>query len=383
MKMGLQISKIRHRLLTFNKKRDFNVKMAASILKNIVFTSTRSILPKTLRISTCIHHKVPKRNYDQYRMRYLKEMYQKRLDVGPEKQRRRSEWINWNYDAEIYAFGQRLGEDFNESTLRQAFINRSYVEGERKKRAELGIDINAVPLQLEDNTQLADDGFALMSSYVKVYLRNIYPYMFEEGISAVHDYLTTDKMLAHIAKHIGCEDLILSEEIPVMESTLSTAFKAVIGALFNDKGQEQAERFVRDFVLPQLIEEDINQLWHIVNPMGLLKAMLSLSGKGEPEPRLLWKSGINTIMSLYWVGIYSDKEFIAKSPGETVLIAEEMAAREAIKKIMKTDDSRAPLVLGNAAENLMLDYNRVNLSAEDIIRKYYESPHPQKDFSTS
>ena len=25
-------------------------------------------------------------------------------------------------------------------------------------------------------------GFALMSSYVKVYLRNIYPYMFEEGI---------------------------------------------------------------------------------------------------------------------------------------------------------------------------------------------------------
>ena len=38
------------------------------------------------------------------------------------------------------------------------FINRSYVEGERKKREELGIDIEAVPLQLEDNTELAEEG---------------------------------------------------------------------------------------------------------------------------------------------------------------------------------------------------------------------------------
>ncbi|GFR57735.1 39S ribosomal protein L44, mitochondrial-like [Elysia marginata] len=310
-------------------------------------------------------------------MRYLKEMYQKRLDVGPEKPRHRSEWTNWNYDAEIYAFGQRLGEEFDESTLRQAFINRSYVEGERKKRADLGIDTDAVPLQLEDNSELAEEGFALMSSYLKVYLRNIYPYMFEEGISAVHNYLTTDEMLAHIAKHIGCEDLILSEEFPVLASTLSTVFKAVVGALFNDKGQEQAERFVRDFVIPQLIEKDINELWHITNPMGLLKAVLALSGKEEPEPRLLWKSGANTIMSLYWVGIYSDREFIAKSPGETVSIAEEMAAREALKKIMKTEDNRAPLVLGSAAENLVLDYNRVNISAKDIIQKYYDNKSPQ------
>lgn len=353
------------------------------VVRQLSTNYTRSTFSKAIKLSSCLQQKGQKRHYDLYRMRFLKEMYQKRLDVGPEKPRRRSEWINWNYDSEIYAFGQRLGEDFNESTLRQAFISRSYVEGERRKRAELGIDMDAVPLQLEDNAELAEEGFALMSSYLKVYLRNFYPYMFEEGISAVHDYLTTDEMLAYIARHIGCEDLILSAEFPVASSTLSTVFKAVIGALFNNKGQEQAERFVRDFVLPQLLEKDINELWHIVNPMGLLKAVLSLSGKGEPEPRLLWKSGANTIMSLYWVGIYSDQEFVAKSPGETVLIAEEMAAREALKKIMKTEDSRAPLLLGRAAESLALDYNRVNISAEDIIRKYYENQGPQTQSSSS
>lgn len=59
------------------------------------------------------------------------------------------------------------------------------------------------------------------------------------------------------------------------------------------------------------------------------------------------------------------------APGETVLIAEEMAAREAIKTIMKTEDSRQPLVLGRQADNLKFDYNRRNLSAEDVIKKYY------------
>lgn len=50
---------------------------------------------------------------------------------------------------------------------------------------------------------------------------------------------------------------------------------------------EQAERFVRDLVLPQLIGKDINELWEIINPMGLLTAVLAMIGKGSPEPRLV------------------------------------------------------------------------------------------------
>jgi len=29
-----------------------------------------------------------------------------------------------NYDAEIYAFGKRLGEEFNAGTLKRAFVTR-------------------------------------------------------------------------------------------------------------------------------------------------------------------------------------------------------------------------------------------------------------------
>jgi len=70
--------------------------------------------------------------------------------------------------------------------------------------------------------------------------------------------------------------------------------------------------FVADFVMPQLVSKDVSELWNVHNPMGLLVAMLKAEGMGEPEPRMLWTSAKNTIMSLYHVGIYSDKKMIGK-----------------------------------------------------------------------
>ena len=64
-------------------------------------------------------------------------------------------YLNRNYDAEIYAFGQRLGEEFNESTLRQAFINR-YVQLVKKKTTN-NILLNTVPfIILWSNLYAAD-----------------------------------------------------------------------------------------------------------------------------------------------------------------------------------------------------------------------------------
>lgn len=37
-----------------------------------------------------------------------------------------------NYDSEIYAFGQRLQENFNPGLLRQAFIDPSYPLSQKK-----------------------------------------------------------------------------------------------------------------------------------------------------------------------------------------------------------------------------------------------------------
>lgn len=307
------------------------------------------------------------RGYKRWMRPYLMELYHRRLQAGPEKERHRSEWSNWNYDAEVYAFGQRLGENFNDDTLRTIFINPSYIEKEEVRRKELGVGDDIIPLNLQDNEQLAHEGKKIASRYVKAFLRFSFPYVFEEGISAVHDFLLTEDILAYTGSQIGIKDLILTAEFPVAQDTLASTFLAVIGGLAKDQGITRAERFVNHFILPHLVGKDISELWYIENPMGLLVSILQAKGLAEPEPRVIRQSASETIMSLYWVAVYSDKKMLGKAPGETAIIAEEMAARDCLKRIMKITDDRAPLLLGPNAEGFRLDYDKANRSIYDIL----------------
>ena len=70
---------------------------------------------------------------------------------------------------------------------------------------------------------------------------------------------------------------------------------------------------------------------------------MSLHGEGEdvehqeethlrvPESRLLFQTGPETILASHNVGIFCNKEIIGQSFGETLDIAEEMAARDALR----------------------------------------------------
>ncbi|PVD20476.1 hypothetical protein C0Q70_18632 [Pomacea canaliculata] len=345
--------------------------MAASLIR-CAFGAPASNLLKFLRPSVAVVTEC-RRGRKNYLRKYLLALYKRRLEVGPEKPRHRSEWINWNYDAELYAFGKRLGEEFSPNTLRTAFTHHSYIEKEEKRRADVGIDTNAAPLGLTDNTDLIQKGEATASRYLKAYLRHIYPALYEEGIMSIHAYLMSEKMLAYIASHIGISDLILCADFPPEESTLSKTFLAVVGALETDQDLARAEAFVHDLVLTQLIGEDLTEIWKVTDPMGLLAATLHAQGRGLPEVRLLWQAGKRTVMSASYVGIYSDRHLIGQSFGETPTIAEEMAASDALRRLMGITNARPPLQFQSAAKKLQLDYHKINVHAEDIIREYEES----------
>lgn len=51
------------------------------------------------------------------------------------------------------------------------------------------------------------------------------------------------------------------------------------------QGVKRAQLFVQDFILPQLVGQDIMSLWDIANPMGLLVNLLAHMGHAAPEPR--------------------------------------------------------------------------------------------------
>lgn len=67
------------------------------------------------------------RNIQRWVAPTLRELEKRKKKMGPQLPDPRSQYLEWNYDAEIYAFAKRLGETFQDTLLRQAFRHRTYI----------------------------------------------------------------------------------------------------------------------------------------------------------------------------------------------------------------------------------------------------------------
>ncbi|KAK3886336.1 hypothetical protein Pcinc_009512 [Petrolisthes cinctipes] len=296
---------------------------------------------------------------------YLRDLA-KRKKIMEEKglfpQDKRSEYIEWNYDAELYAFGKRLQEEFEDEVLRAALTDASYIRQEIQRQQDLGVSSPA--LMMSSNEELSDGGAKVITDYSSKFLRAALPLFPEEGISAVTEYLSSEVVLAEVGFGIGLRDLILCQEHPPAPSTAARALQAVVGALHASSGLARTQAFVRDFVLAHLSGKDINSIWKVEDPMKVLSGILARSGCGEPEPRIIFQSGKNTIQAVYQVGIYTDKNFIGSGYGETVGEAVEQATHDALRRLFHTTDSTTPLPFGPAAADLTLKESS-NLTLQD------------------
>lgn len=81
------------------------------------------------------------------------ELKRREDKLGGKKVLPRNTYLEWNLEAELYAFGQRLKEDFDSDLLLQAFTDRSYVIKEEMRQKEMDIDI-----KMKDNRELAEKG---------------------------------------------------------------------------------------------------------------------------------------------------------------------------------------------------------------------------------
>lgn len=284
---------------------------------------------------------------------YLKEINKRRdtvelnhmLKEGQIPIPRRSSFTDWNYQAELMALQARIGEQFDKELLARAFVTESHVKLEIKKQEELGVDVST---GLVDNSELAEKGLGVINKALIRWIRGALPQLPEEGIMSVTDYLTKEIMLADIAFHLGLRELVLSEEYPPSANTLAHSLQALIGALARTDST-RADKFVTDIIATQLAGKDINDIWSLTDPMKTLTNILTASGLSPPESRLLWQTGPVTVLSSHMVGVFCNKEIIGHSPGESIEIAEEMAARDALRNIFNTSDARAPLPFGQEA----------------------------------
>ena len=154
---------------------------------------------------------------------------------GKEIVQRRSDFVEWNYDAELAAFQARIRETFDDAKLRQSFVTFNYMQSEYLKKKELGIvdsvktepdeddyvkqEENALVLSSDELSeirtlsqfQLSKEGSEFIADTLSGFVRVALPKLPEEGVEAIVKYLTKDEVLAHVGFHIGIKDLILCE----------------------------------------------------------------------------------------------------------------------------------------------------------------------------
>ncbi|XP_060532919.1 large ribosomal subunit protein mL44 [Cylas formicarius] len=257
----------------------------------------------------------------------LKELKRRQSQVGVQPEKPRSSYLEWNYEAELFAFGKRLGEDFKRDILKRALIQTEYanlLEFNQKEKGEISEAVH--------NHDLVKEGESIISTYIAEEYSKLYP---EDVVKAVQKYLMSKEMLSHVARHLGLKDLILAKEYPPENQTMSDTFKAVVAALKQSQSLERANFFVNDFLLSQMNGKDLFDIWSPENPFDYLLNILQGKGIKEVEPRLCNQSATNTILANYQVGLYSDKKLLGIGWGENIKTAKDMAALDAIQKVYK------------------------------------------------
>lgn len=268
----------------------------------------------------------------------LKELARRRkrnIEIIPTVHKR-SSFTDWNFDSEVYAFDQRLNENFDLKLLAQAFCQRSYIVQEELRLEQLGVDVNEIALS--DNRQLAETGRAIATEYVLAFLKYHLPRLPAAGIATVADFLLSVEKLAHIATNLGTKDLIMAQEYPPSNESLATTLLACVGALKASQPDASLVRpynFVRDFICTHLNQVDITDVWTIEKPLEVLRSAYAEQGVAQIEPRIIGETAKADLLFCCRIALYdsNSKKLLGSSYGETFESATAAAAVDALARL--------------------------------------------------
>lgn len=94
------------------------------------------------------------------------------------------------------------------------------------------------------------------------------------------------------------------------QKTLAETFLALTAALAESVDKNHAGIFVRDFLIVVLAEKDLTEIWNPSQPCEILNNTLHKQNRSTAEARLIGRTGTNTLLAAYHIGMYSNKEFL-------------------------------------------------------------------------
>jgi len=218
---------------------------------------------------------------------------------------------------------RRLGVTFKDrALLRQALVHKSHTN-------DLGLT------GLESNERLEYLGDAVLGALVAEQLYRRFPDRDEGQLTQLRSLLVRASTLAGWARELDLGELVLVSRGEdraggrVRDPLLSSAFEAILGALYLDRGFRAAQAFVKRFVLPEIE--------HIADrPMFDAKSRLQMASQARfgvtPTYEVLEIGGLGH-SPIFTVRVRAGGRVEATAQALGKQAAQQLAATEALERI--------------------------------------------------
>ena len=222
----------------------------------------------------------------------------------------------------VSSLEEKLGIKFkNSDLLLQALTHRSY--------------INENPSwHLDHNERLEFLGDAVLELVVTEYLYNNYPNP-EGELTNWRAALVNAVMMAKVSYKINLNDFLLlsrgeAKDIGrARQVILANAIEAVIGAIYLDRGYQIADKFIKDFIMPELPEILAERLYKDAKSLFQEQAQEHVGITPTYEVIKEWGPDHD---KQFEVGVFLEKELVASGDGKSKQEAQQVAAENALVK---------------------------------------------------
>lgn len=219
-------------------------------------------------------------------------------------------------------FEETAGIEFKDKALlKQAFIHRSYINENRASG-------------LEHNERLEFLGDAVLELVITDFLYKKYKAMDEGELTSLRSALVNADTCAEVAIKLGANDFLLlsrgeSKDIGrARQYILANTLESIIGAIYIDKGFDEAKKFIYAHITPLTEEIVKSKAWIDSKSLFQEKAQENLGT--TPTYKTVRETGPDHDKE-FVVGVFVGGEKLGEGEGKSKQDAEQEAARIALK----------------------------------------------------
>ncbi|KAL9557525.1 hypothetical protein MBANPS3_001332 [Mucor bainieri] len=217
--------------------------------------------------------------------------------------------------APINALGARLGLSLDTNVLKQALTHKS-VEGSN------------------NNATLEYIGKRVTGLFATEYIHSRFPQLHPGAFNTTMRAYIGNKSFSKIATEVGMQHTV-DWKAPEDDSVklgharvLADCMNALVGAIYQEQGQDAAKKFVHDFVLSR--DFDVRPGIKVQEPKRHLSILMKQLNKQPAVSRLLSETGRHSSAPVFVVGVFSGENKLGEGFGSSLKMAEFRACQDAL-----------------------------------------------------